>query len=261
MIFVTLHQRTISICYGLLVYVLLFIPHYSFLTVKEVLGSKGEDYRQAWLYITRRHLKMSEPNLTTQPDHSEANWEDLFLNTFTILTSAIIRQINQLNLEQSCSIYEVRNDIFLLIQDLINHNKLIYENIGTTWIFINIKDSESQEPIRNFKAWLRQVVLNYLKGRRKKQNKHERREIDIDNYRNIPSSDTPSNYIRNAELREKIQTLLDSEQSRIIEMFYFEELNYEEIADRLETEGMPRYSQENLRKKKQRAIERLRLLY
>ncbi|WP_287257121.1 sigma-70 family RNA polymerase sigma factor, partial [Moorena sp. SIO4E2] len=164
---------------------------------------------------------------------------------------------------------DIINDVFLLVQKLIESGKLeSYLDVDEGLYLVIIK-GELREPIINPKAWVRKVILNYIRG----LHRDHKRFLDISSQQwesslSIGQSNVlpfarhthPMQYIENVEVWEKITQLPDQD-SEILELFYFKKLSCAEIASHLEHKGYPRYTAENIRQKKFRALNKLRKLY
>ncbi len=187
------------------------------------------------------------------------SWEVTFESNFDKIKEQIKHKIWQLNLIELCSIAQVRNGVFLIVNNQISSGKLRYQFFGNGVFFLKVKSDQTIEPILNFKAWLRTVSFNYLRQIRTKQNKYDK-VLNIDYCYNLCDKKNPEKYIIQVEVREKLSELED-EDRRILEMKYFEGLNYKKISLSLQSEGFPRYKVANIRKKKERAEEKLRKLY
>ncbi len=203
-------------------------------------------------------FKEEKSDLTNQKENYNLTWEQVFHKTFDTLKWQIKQYLKQLNL-RNITLDEVRNEIFLILTKLIKLERIEYKIIDNNFVFINIKPDKPKEPIENFKAWLRTVIFNHLKKLRKTQNKIDK-ILNIDNFSHYDSKEKYFSYIEKKELLEKLKSL-GEEERRILEMFYFQKLSYQEIAASLQSEGFPKYSNANLRKKKERALEKLRNLY
>jgi DNA-directed RNA polymerase specialized sigma subunit len=167
-----------------------------------------------------------------------------------------IPALRRLKLAPYYPVAEIKSDIFLLIYDLVNSGKLECEFIKDNFVFTQVKSDGTREPIRDIEAWLRGVLGSYLLRARAK----EKLDNQVILFDELPDQRiSPLDYAQNTELREKL-TLLSNEERRILELFFFDELSFQEIAVRLQAEGFPKYTTAALRKKKQRAIEELRKL-
>jgi RNA polymerase sigma factor (sigma-70 family) len=193
-------------------------------------------------------------------NNSPENWENHYLTTSAKLEPAVAAQIKLLNLEHCYLTHEVINHVYLSICCLIERGKLIYNSTNEIWFYVKDGSEESPEEIDNFKAWLRTVFFNHLQKLRDKQNQ-QNRVINIDNCWDVSGNDNPLNHIFKTELRDKLYKFLSNEEIRIIEMHYFQGLKFKEIASLLESEGFPKYKEDNLRQKQRRAIEKLRATY
>ncbi|WP_293074610.1 MULTISPECIES: sigma-70 family RNA polymerase sigma factor [unclassified Moorena] len=163
---------------------------------------------------------------------------------------------------------DIIHDVFLLVLKLIEFGKIeSHFNVDGELLLIRIK-GDLKEPIINPKAWLRTVAFNYVRG----LHREYKRFVDISSemWESLPSTEQsnavssrhthPMQYIENLEMREKIKQLPD-EDSKILELFYFDKLSCAEISILLESKGYPRYTEETIRKKKCRALNKLRQLY
>jgi RNA polymerase sigma factor (sigma-70 family) len=197
---------------------------------------------------------MTGSNESNNNPHS--NWQDILIYAGAI-EKFIVCCIRQLKLKNFYDVEEIENEIFLLIHKLIDSERLRDEIIEDCLVFIIIRSNGTREPIRNLEAWLRTVIWNYLRGRRRRENR-ENRVILFDEYPDRRMS--PSDYVQNTELRQKL-TLLSNEDRRILELFFFEDLSFREIAIRLQEEGFGQYTEAALRQKKFRALDKLRKIY
>ena len=202
---------------------------------------------------------MPDENYSYLKNSSHSSWEITFETDFNKIEKQINNKLWQLNLTKCCTIEQVKNEVFLLITNQIFKQKLKYQVIDNSGVFLKIKPDGITEPIRNFKAWLRTVSFNHIKQTRIKQNKHDK-IININDCYYLHDKKNPEQYILKIELREKLKELGDEER-RILEMRHFEGFTYKEICLSLESEGYPKYTEINLRKKKERAEEKLRKFY
>ncbi|NEO47353.1 MAG: sigma-70 family RNA polymerase sigma factor [Moorea sp. SIO4A3] len=164
---------------------------------------------------------------------------------------------------------DIKNDVFLLVQKLIESGRLeLHLDVDGVLSMLLIK-GDLKEQIINPRAWLRKVALNYIRA----LHREHKRFLDItsekwesslsigqSNVLLFPRHTHPMQYIKNLELREKIRQLPDQD-SKILELFYFEKLSCAEISIRLECKGYPRYTEETIRQKKFRSLKKLRQLY
>ncbi|NEO95961.1 MAG: sigma-70 family RNA polymerase sigma factor [Moorea sp. SIO3G5] len=163
---------------------------------------------------------------------------------------------------------DIINDVFFLVQRLIASGRLeLHLDVDGELLLVQIK-GDLREPIINPRAWLRTVAFNYVRG----LHREHKRFLDItsDKWERLLSTEQskavssrhihPMQYIEKIELREKIKQLPDQD-SEILEVFFFKGLSYAEISSHLESKGYPRYTEEAIRQKKFRALNKLRQLY
>lgn len=193
---------------------------------------------------------------SNESNNSHLNWQEILINTVAI-EKLVVCYIQRLKLNNSHDVEEIENEILLLIYNLVDSGKLEVEIIEGCLVFIKIQSDGTRELIINLKAWLRTVIRNYLVGERRRETRRHQ-IVYFDEYSDRRMN--PSDYVQNTELRQKL-TLLGNEDRKILELFFFEKLSFREIAVRLQAEGFPEYTEAALRKKKQRAIERLREIY
>jgi DNA-directed RNA polymerase specialized sigma subunit len=173
------------------------------------------------------------------------------------LESVINRYLHQLGLKNLYSCGDIKHDIFLRLDRLIKSQRLDYQVVENELVFFEINSEKEREVIRNFKAWLRTVIFNYLRELRRKENSRHLVRILGESH---ALATTPLDYTQNLELQEKLKNLRD-EDRKILELFFFKGLTFQEIAVCLQAEGFPQYTEAALRQKKRRAIENLRRIY
>lgn len=193
---------------------------------------------------------------SNEPINPHLNWLESLINS-DLLARLIRIALRLLKLNGYYLVDEIKNEIFLLIQNLVDSKKLDGKIIEGNLVLTKINTDGKQEPIISLEAWLRKVILNYLRGVRRRENRGNR-VIPFDEYPD--QSVNQPDYAETTELREKL-TQLNPLECRILELCFFEDLSFRKMAVRLQTEGFPEYTVEALRKKKQRAIEKLRLIY
>ncbi|NEO45002.1 MAG: sigma-70 family RNA polymerase sigma factor [Moorea sp. SIO4A3] len=185
------------------------------------------------------------------------------------LSTQIESWLCQFNIKSNYTHEDIKNDVFLLVQKLIAFGKLeSYLEVDVGLSLVRVKGN-LREPIINQRAWLRTVAFNYVRGLHRK---HKRfLHISPERWESLLSTEHsnvvlftghthPIQYIENWELRDNIKKLPD-EDSKILEFFYFNKLSYAEISIHLESKGYPRYTKENIRQKKLRALKKLRRIY
>lgn len=173
------------------------------------------------------------------------------------LESVINRYLHQLGLKNLYSCRDIKHDMFLRLDRLIKSQKIAYQVVENELVFFEINSENEREVIRNFKAWLRTVIFNYLRELRRRENSRQLVRLLGESH---ALAINPLEYAQNLELQEKLKKL-SSEECRILELFFFKGLTFQEIAVCLQAEGFPQYTDAALRQKKHRAIERLRLIY
>ncbi|NER88457.1 sigma-70 family RNA polymerase sigma factor [Moorena sp. SIO3A2] len=189
-------------------------------------------------------------------------------NLLDSLSTQIEGRLSQFNLKSKYTHEDIKSDVFLLVQKLIASERLeLHLDVDEGLDLVLIK-GDLREPIINPRAWLRTVALNYIRA----LCRQHKRFLDISSemWDSLPSTEQnnavsprhthPMQYIENLELRENIKQLPDQD-SEILELFYFEKLSCAEISSHLEHKGYPRYTEENIRQKKFRALNKLRKLY
>lgn len=196
-----------------------------------------------------------------QPQEEIAN----LLNSLSI---KIRGWLCQFNLNSNYTHEDIINDVFLLVQTLIESGRIeSHLNVDGELLLFLIK-GDLREPIINPRAWLRTVAFNYVRALFRDHNRFL--DISSEMWESLLSTEQsnavsyrhphPMQYIKNLELREKIRQLPD-EDSEILELFYFKKLSYAEISSHLEDNGYGRYTEETIRQKKCRALKKLRQLY
>jgi RNA polymerase sigma factor (sigma-70 family) len=196
---------------------------------------------------------MTESN---EPINPLPSWLEDLTNS-NLLKQPILRYLQRLKLDNSYQFDEIKNEIFLLIKDLVDSKKLSGEIFEENWVFTKVNPDGTPESIRSLEAWLRTVIWNYLLELQRRE-KLSLKVILLDEYPDLKINRL--DYAEKIEIREKLKKL-SHEDCRILELRFFEGLPFQEIAVRLQSEGFPKYTEEALRKKKQRALEKLRLIY
>jgi len=184
------------------------------------------------------------------------------------LSTQIKSWLCQFNINSNYTHEDIKNDVFLFIQKLIDFGKLESSWEVDVGLYMVLVKGNLREPIINQRAWLRTVAFNYVRGLHRKHKRFlhispERWESLLSTeHSNVlfPRQTHPMQYIENLELRDNIKKLPD-EDSKILEFFYFNKLSYAEISSHLESKGYPRYTKENIRQKKLRALKKLRRIY
>ncbi|MGL6340597.1 MAG: RNA polymerase sigma factor, partial [Waterburya sp.] len=203
-----------------------------------------------------------ESNLVPEyKTHYTLSWYEFYMDTMSLIKLSIKRHISILNLTHISSFEDVQNNIYIILFNLENSDKLIFQPENKTFIYI--KQDGSRNEIANFPAWCRTISFNYLKQLRQEQNKIDSDvNIDIDNayFRNLVCTKTIMSHLDYEEVKDKIK-LLDNLDRRIIELYFFEEYKFEEISNKLEEEGFGIFSMATLRQRKSRALGKLRRLF
>ena len=183
-------------------------------------------------------------------------WYGLFSDTFKSLKPSINIQIRVLNISHIYCFETVENSMYIIIHDLYITNKLIYCSDDN--LFIYKKKNGTKKIILNFKSWLLSVSVNHLKQIRQNRNIIEY-SLNIDDYENIFKHNLIS-YLESTEIEDKLDKLND-EDRLILQLFYLEDMPYKKIAEIFSKEGLGKFKPLNLRKKKQRALDKLRMIY
>ena len=204
---------------------------------------------------------------TAKPDE---NWfHQKIYKLLDSLSRNIKGRLCQYNIDSEYTHEDIKNDVFLLVQKLINFGKLEpHLDVDGELYLVRIKGG-SKERIINPRAWLRKVAFNYVRGLHRKHKRFS--DISSERWASLLSTEQsnvisfsrqthPIQYVENLELRDKIRQL-PNEDSAILNLFYFEKLSCVEISIRLESKGYPRYTEENIRQKKHRALNKIRRLY
>lgn len=188
----------------------------------------------------------------TAPEPSD--WER-FLIQFPLLTRLIRSQLDGLKLNKKCTIDDIKHDVFIELKKSVNNRKLDCQVIEGKLFLTRIKQDGTRVPINNLTGYLRVLVYNHLL---KKYVDIPCAHVDIEN---LPQqTKTPEDYAQTQELKSKIQQL-DPEDALILELCWFEDISCNQIAERLVSKGFPCYSESTVRKKHQRAREKLRAIY
>ncbi len=174
----------------------------------------------------------------------------------------------QFNINSNYTHEDIKNDIFLVLQELINSGRLeshLEVDEGLSLVLIK---GDLREPIINPRAWLRTIALNYIRALCREHNRFS--DISSEMWESLLSTEQsnavssrhthPMQYIENLELRDNIKKLPEQD-SEILELFYFKKLSYAEISSHLEDNGYGRYTEETIRQKKCRSLKKLRQLY
>ena len=184
-------------------------------------------------------------------------WFDLFTSTFQSLKPSINYYIKRLNLTHVYCFKTVQNDIYIIIYGFYVDEKLLYlcdENL-----FVYIKCDGTRNLIHSFKPWLRTLSFNHIKQIRKQRNSIES-DLNIDDFK-IMCKQSAMSFLESKELCDKIEQLEDDVDSKILELHYLERRTYKEIATILHQKGYGYFRVSTLRKKKERALDKLRDIY
>jgi hypothetical protein len=185
------------------------------------------------------------------------SWKEEVLSNINKLEPQIKHYLYKLTINSFYLVNEVKSCIFLLVFKLFDSGKLECKISKNNLVFTKIDSKGKRESIQNLKAWLKKIIWRYLLKLHEKANRSNS-SIPIDEHPD--SRKSPLDYAQHMELRRKLNEL-SKEECRILELCFFERLSFHEIAIRLESEEFPKYTEEALRKKKQRALEKLRLIY
>lgn len=204
----------------------------------------------------------------TTSNRSLSNWENVVEAELDTLDKSIEIRLLQTGLNVCFEKEEIKNTVFLIFKKRVASGKIRVQQDNSIVHFFTLKSSV-EEPIHKLRPYLRTCLFNEINRIFHLYKKQKTNQVNIDDFKEsvsqtLPNSsfyrDNPEDWIEKCELRDKMH-LLENEDRLILELFYFEDLSFEEIAKRLKSEGSPVYRHDYLRKKKQRAMDRLRLLY
>jgi RNA polymerase sigma factor (sigma-70 family) len=202
----------------------------------------------------------------TISDRRLSEWQQLLKSELDAQDKSIDARLVQAKLKGDHDRDEIKNEVFISITQQVESGKIRIQQSDDAIHFFTVKPQQ-EEQIYSLRAYLRTCLFNQI--REISRCKRKEQQVDIDNSKTLIyqiSQDSslyrnhPENWIREREIREKMNQLC-LEDRRILEMFYFQGLSFIEMAKQLEAEGFPLYKLENLRKKKERALEKLRQRY
>jgi Sigma-70, region 4 len=197
---------------------------------------------------------------------------DLIRKELNCHSNLIERLLYQMRLRHKYEKGDIINELFISFQKKIAEEaiKVEHDIYDGSIYFISRNREGEWKRIISPKGYFRTTIENYLR-RLYEENKNSTVSVDSDLLENIISKTQPDRIdigddedLRFQDIREKLQ-LLSYEDHKILELF-FQGLSYQEIAQYLKSSGLPPdgrqpYNENNLRKKKQRALEKLRELY
>ncbi len=201
-------------------------------------------------------------------DRSSSEWEKQVEAELSVHDKMIQKWLIQWGLESQYQINEIKSMVFICFKNSVELGRIRIQRSNDALQFFTVKPQQEQL-IRKLRAYLRTCLLNKVKQIFKLHLDRKVYEVDIEDnessvYRlsqdNFFYRDNPDKWVIACEVREKMRQL-SREDCRILELFYIEGLSFMEIGKQLENEGFPLWNLDNLRKRKERAIERLRLKY
>lgn len=209
------------------------------------------------------HMPHNEASDEREPS-APLDWKCYFTQ-LPLLTRLIRSQLDDLRLDKDYTVEDIKHDLFIEVQKSVNDKRLdcqVIEDeevIECKLLLTRIEQDGTKVPIKNLLGYLRVTVYNHLLKKNIKKNRLGAH--DGVNIENLPQqTGSPLDHAQTQELRSKIQQL-EPEDALILELFWFEDLSMKQIAERLVSEGFSCYSESNLRKKQQRAREKLRSIY
>ncbi|WP_404790324.1 RNA polymerase sigma factor [Altericista sp. CCNU0014] len=206
-----------------------------------------------------------------QERNQEQDWQELIQKELDGHGKLIERLLIQMSL---CGRYErgdILSQLFISFHSRVKNGgiKIEYENEETI-VFSSRNREGDWKRILFIKAYLRTMARNYLYELFNRERMAEvplpteiLEYLETENHLNDSNSSEDDSQL--SRLKYNLD-LLGYEDQRILELFFFENLSYSEIAQCLKSSGFPpdgtrAYNENNLRKKKQRALEKLRKLY
>jgi hypothetical protein len=210
----------------------------------------------------------------SMPDNErlqEQNWSKILQEELYCHNRLIERLLIQMRLRGRYDKEEIISQLFISLSNRLNNGGFKIENdVDNNIIFSSRNKKGEWKRILYINAYLRTMIQNHL-NRLFNQEKTSEVSVSIETLEYFESEnhtmessdfDDDEKYHR---LKEKLD-LLSLEDQRILELFYIENLSFEEIAQCLKSSGFPPdsprpYNDNSLRKKKQRALEKLRKLY
>lgn len=187
------------------------------------------------------------------------SWNWIYFDTMSQNKLSIEIYIKSLNLLNISNLDDVQSNVYIILFNLDQSGKLIFQPENETFIYI--KKDGSRNEIKNFKAWCKTISFNYLKQLRRERNKIDNNvDINDDYVRNKVCTDTIVEHLEYEEVKEKVKSL-EKLDRRIIEMCFFEGFKFEEISKQLEDEGFGTIKSDALRQRKLRALRKLRKLF
>lgn len=199
----------------------------------------------------------------------DARWESTVLEELNSHNRLIERLLFQMKIRGRYDKDEIINQVFIVFQKKVETGKIRIEfSNGQTPNFWSCKPEGECKQIKFLNAYLKKSLLNHLRGL---WNNEKKRELAIES--EVIENLAPQSHLSElhnsfeedeeiCQLREKLNQL-NNEERRILELAFFDTLSFREIAQRLKSEnlptvGHPGYSETTLRKKKQRALDKLR---
>jgi hypothetical protein len=210
----------------------------------------------------------------SMPDNErlqEQNWSRILQEELYCHNRLIERLLIQMRLRGRYDKEEIISQLFINLSNRLNNGGLKIENdVDNNINFLSRNKKGEWKRILYINAYLRTMIQNHL-NRLFNQEKKSEVSVSIETLEyfesenhSIESSDFDDDE-KYRRLKEKLD-FLSLEDQRILELFYIENLSFEEIAQCLKSSGFPPdsprpYNDNSLRKKKQRALEKLRKLY
>jgi DNA-directed RNA polymerase specialized sigma24 family protein len=201
-------------------------------------------------------------------DRSSSEWEKKVEAELSVHDKAIDRWLIQWGLESQYQKNEIKNMVFICFKKYVELGKIRIQGSNDALQFFKV-NLQQEQPIRELRSYLRSCLFNQVKQLLRLHLNRKVHQVDIRDLESLGSQisqddsfyrDNSEKLILLCEIREKMKQL-SQEDRRILELFYFEDLSFIEIARQLEIEGFPLRHIDNLRKRKERALEKLRLKY
>ena len=211
--------------------------------------------------------------MTNSPNDRSMVWHELFNNSLISHHNFVKRSLFQMRLNYRYTLDDIISQIFIDFQQKIEAGKIKaeFDDEDNSIFFVSLDRNAEWRRILSLRAYLRVTILNYLL-QLYAQEKKELILVKPDTLEHLDllnrADDEFSKFCDDEgilRVKEKLK-LLSLEDHKILDLFFFQQLGYEEIAQCLKSSGFPPdgnrpYNLNSLRKKKQRALEKLRRLY
>jgi hypothetical protein len=209
--------------------------------------------------------KNSMANYDRDPEY---NWRNTIQEGLAHHGCLIDRLLIQMRLRGRYEKGDIINQLFIAFSNRVESGGIKVENADDLTIrFLSRNRAGEMQQVLSINAYLRTIIINYL---RELFNQEKTNDFvaplesleHIEAMNHLNDSCFYEEDERVFEIKNKLK-FLSYEDHRILELFFFEDLSYGEIAQCLKSSGFPpdghrAYSDNNLRKKKQRALEKLR---